>query len=247
MIWTYFAPDAAKISAHSFGSGSVDGNRSKTKRVHLFILTIEFSMKLSSKICICPIGWIIFIHKSYSSRIRIVSFPWIPHPIDRQKEFLFPCILMRKRKFSTDYTSKTYHSDPNDGTLNTPQWINIPTLLSSYHVGNERLSNEAQSGVYCCLVNIIWEKKVTAMNIHAINECILSIWKKRYLLTSPCSSHRECTHISIHWKIDIINPYHASGSTDGTLKTPQCTKMPTLTSSYHLGNGLVSSDDHSGK
>jgi hypothetical protein len=135
---------------------------------------------------------------------------------------------------------KTYHSEKTDCTLNTPQWMNIPILLSSYHVGNGRLSNEAQSGVYCCLVKSIREQKIPIINIHAINEYILSIWNYPYSYLSLFISVR-------HFWIDKEISYHASASIDGTLNTPQCIKMPTLDWSYQLGNGLVSSDDHSGK
>ena len=133
-------------------------------------------MKLSSKISVGPIRRIIFIHKSHCGRIRIVAFPWPPHPT-WERDFNFSSFAQGYRQ-----EKHTYHSELKDGTLNTPQWINIPTLLSSYHAGNKRLSKEVQSGVYCWLENGIREQRIPVINIHSTNEYILSIWKKRYRL-----------------------------------------------------------------
>jgi hypothetical protein len=62
-----------------------------------------------------------------------------------------------------------------EGTLNTPQWMKIPILASSYQPGNGRLSNEFQSGVYCCSVNDHNWHKMTATNINVVKECIRQI------------------------------------------------------------------------
>jgi hypothetical protein len=66
----------------------------------------------------------------------------------------------------------TYHSDEIDGTLKTPQWMKIPTLLSSYHAGKGRESNEVQLAMYCCSVNGKKEQQTTAINTTVVKECI---------------------------------------------------------------------------
>ena len=71
----------------------------------------------------------------------------------------------------------THHSDEIDGTLKTPQWMKMPTLLSSYHAGNGRESIDAQSGVYCCSVNGKREQQRTARKTAVARECILLIFK----------------------------------------------------------------------
>jgi hypothetical protein len=77
------------------------------------------------------------------------------------------------------------------------------------------------------------------------------LWMNTSYLSEISDSILISVHLCIHLLIGeenmIIISYHASESIDGTLKTPQCIKMPTLDWSYQLGNGLVSSDDHSGK
>ncbi len=67
---------------------------------------------------------------------------------------------------------ETYHSEVKDGTLNTPQWMKMPTLLASYHAGNGRASNEAQSGVYFCPVTDRRQHETTAVMTRVIKESI---------------------------------------------------------------------------
>jgi hypothetical protein len=67
---------------------------------------------------------------------------------------------------------KTYHSELKDGTLNTPQWMKMPTLLASYHAGNGRASNEAQSGVYFCPVTDRRQHGTTAAITRVVKESI---------------------------------------------------------------------------
>ena len=69
--------------------------------------------------------------------------------------------------------TKPRHSDENDGTLKTPQWIKMPTLLSSYHAGSGRESIDVQSGVYCCFENGNKQQQRTAIKMVVGAECIL--------------------------------------------------------------------------
>lgn len=125
--------------------------------------TVKLCTKLLCKICIRPICWISFVHKSNDIRTWIISLPLPPHPRT------FNSIL---KKPSLRYIKVIYHSEPIDGTLNTPQWMKIPILLSSYHAGNGRESNDVQSGVYCCSVIDTWQKQTAIMNILAKKESI---------------------------------------------------------------------------
>jgi len=102
--------------------------------------TIKFCTKLWSKIRIRPIGWISSIHKFNNWRSRTTFFPIYPHPTISQ--------TILSQFFSSPST--TYHSVPYDGMLYNPQWRNIPILLSSYHPGNGRVSNDDQLATYCC-------------------------------------------------------------------------------------------------
>jgi hypothetical protein len=125
------------------------------------VSTVKFSMKVRRKICVGPIGRIVFAHKSHHIRIRSITFPIPPYP-----RFQLPCAMVETER-------NTYHSDATDGTLNTPQWMNMPILLSSYHLGNGRLSRDGQSGVYCCTVTGRREQKTPRTDIHAKNGDIL--------------------------------------------------------------------------
>jgi len=82
------------------------------------------------------------------------------------------------KRMHVSFLIKTYHSDPIDGTLKTPQWMKIPTLLSSYQAGNGRVSSDAQSGVYCGSINGKREQQKKATNTAAKN-CILLICKRQ--------------------------------------------------------------------
>jgi hypothetical protein len=53
--------------------------------------------------------------------------------------------------------------------------MKIPTLLSSYHAGKGRESNDVQSGVYCCSVNGKKEQQIKAKNTATWKECILLV------------------------------------------------------------------------
>ncbi len=81
---------------------------------------------------------------------------------------------------------KTYHSELKDETLNTPQWMKMPTLLASYHAGNGRASNESQSGVYFCPVADRRKHETTAAITRVIKESI-SIFD--YLQNSASELH----------------------------------------------------------
>jgi hypothetical protein len=53
--------------------------------------------------------------------------------------------------------------------------MKMPILLSSYHPGNGRESNDVQSGVYCCSVNGKNEQQIIATNTAAVKEYIFLI------------------------------------------------------------------------
>ena len=51
--------------------------------------------------------------------------------------------------------------------------MKMPTLLSSYQLGNGRESIDAQSGVYCCSVNGNREQQRAARKTVVMKGCIL--------------------------------------------------------------------------
>jgi hypothetical protein len=87
---TYFAPEAANRSAHSFGSKMQRNDWCFPINV-LLIFTIEVRTKLWSKIRIGPIWWIVFRHIIYNDWTWIGPFPIPPHPTNNSnKLFYFP-------------------------------------------------------------------------------------------------------------------------------------------------------------
>ena len=44
------------------------------------------------------------------------------------------------------YMFRGYHSLPNAGTENTPQWMKMPNFASLYHSGSRYVPSDGQSG-----------------------------------------------------------------------------------------------------
>ena len=98
----------------------------------------------------------------------------------------------------TQREQSIYHSEATDGTLNTPQCMKIPILLSSYHLGNGRLSRDDQSGVYCCTVTGRREQHTLKVNSHTKNGDIASCStpvKSQVIVTSRLDSVQKVEQI----------------------------------------------------
>lgn len=74
---------------------------------------------------------------------------------------------------------QSYHSDPIDGTLYTPQLMKIPILLSSNHEGNGRESNDSQFGAYCASFSCGKRPHTTAIHINVKEDNIFLVFKKQ--------------------------------------------------------------------
>jgi hypothetical protein len=91
---TYFAPEAAKRSAHSFGSRMQRSRRCFPRNLSS-IFTIEIRTKLWSEIRIGPIWWIVFRHIIYNHLTWIGAFPVPPHPRNNSNKHFCPlCVFL---------------------------------------------------------------------------------------------------------------------------------------------------------
>ena len=139
------------------------------------------------------------------------------------------------------------HSDPKLGTENTPQWIKIPNLASSYQSGSGCVSNESRVGLYLPATTVN-NNMATVLNSKRCSIVILvSTWEVSVFKLSISYSNplidRAGLAAPVQWLVYIQNACHTINTRIKLLNRSEARKFKSVgRDGFHVRIATIVSD-----